>query len=154
MATLNSTVSTSRRKIALVIGNQNYSRPENRLRHSINDVDDLSVALRNIKFQVKTEHDLTNSQMVSAISTFSKTIVDGDLVLFYFSGHGYQINGRNYMMHVDDDLIRTDEDVENYATSVERSLHQLTQKKPSFVTVFILDCCRLHYSKNQNKYQR
>jgi uncharacterized caspase-like protein len=139
------------RKIALVIGNQNYSRPKNRLHHSINDADDLSAALRNIKFHVITKHNLTNSQMVSTISNFSKTIVDGDLVLFYFSGHGYQINGRNYLMHVDDDLIETDEDVENYATSLERSLHQLTQKKPSFVTVLILDCYRLPYSKNKKK---
>jgi uncharacterized caspase-like protein len=151
MATLNSTVSTSRRKIALVIGNQNYSRPENRLRNSINDADDLSVVLRKIKFQVKTEQDLTKSQMVSTISAFSKTIVDGDLVFFYFSGHGYQINGRNYLMHVDDDLIESDEDVENYAISIEHSLHQLIQKNPSFVTVFILDCCRLNYQKTKTK---
>ena len=152
MTTLTSTVLTSRRKIALLIGNQNYRRPENRLRHSINDVDDLSAVLRTIKFHVRTEHDLTNSQMVSAIPNFTKTIVDGDLVLFYFSGHGYQINGRNYLMHVDDDLIETDQDVENYATSVERSLHQLTQKNSSFVTVFILDCCRLDYpKKNKTK---
>lgn len=100
MATLNSTTPMTLRKIALVIGNQNYSRPENRLRHSMNDADDLSAMLRSINFHVKTAYDLTKSQMVSTISSFSEKIVDGDWVLFYFSGHGYQINGRNYFMHV------------------------------------------------------
>jgi uncharacterized caspase-like protein len=89
--------------------------------------------------------------MISAISNFSKTIVDNDLVLFYFSGHGYQINGRNYLLHVDDDLIETNEDVENYAISVEYCLHQLTQKNSSCVTVFILDCCRQHHWINKKK---
>jgi uncharacterized caspase-like protein len=112
------------RKLALVIGNQNYNRSENELRHSINDADDLSAMLRSIKFRIKTAYDLTKPQMVAIISSFSKTIVDGDLVLFYFSGHGYQINGRNYLMHVDDDSIETDEDVENNATSLAWSIHQ------------------------------
>ncbi|CAM4832695.1 unnamed protein product [Rotaria magnacalcarata] len=151
MATLNSTASRSHRKIALIIGNQHYIRSEDRLRHCINDADDLSNVLRNIKFQVKTAHDLTKSQMVSTISAFSETIVDGDLVMFYFSGHGYHINGRTYLAHVDDDLIKSDEDVEDYCTCVERTLHQLRQKSRSFVTVFILDCCRVHYPENKKQ---
>ena len=142
-----------RRKMALLIGNQNYTRSENRLRHPRNDADGLTSMLRNINFHVKKEHDLTNSQMISAISNFSKTIIDGDLVLFYFSGHGYQINGRNYLLHVDDDLIETNEDIENNAIGVEYCLQQLTQNNSSCVTVFILDCCRQHHWINKRKFK-
>ena len=88
MTSFNSTISICRRKLALVIGNENYSRFENRLRHHVNDASDISVALRNIKF------NLTYLQMLSTIKNFSQTIVDDDLVLFYFSGHGYQINDK------------------------------------------------------------
>ncbi|CAF1600101.1 unnamed protein product [Rotaria magnacalcarata] len=87
-----------------------------------------SNVLRIIKFQVKTAYDLTKSQMVFTISAFSETIVDGDLVMFYFSGHGYHINGRTYLARVDDDLIKSDEDVQDYCTCVERIFHQLRQK--------------------------
>lgn len=153
MTTVNSTVSTSRCKKALIIGNQNYSRFENRLHHPVSDANDVSAALRNMKFHVTTEHNLTKSRMVSTISNFSKTIVDGDLVLFYFSGHGYEINGRNYLMHIDDSLIETDKDVENYAICLECCLNQLRQENSSGITIFILDCCRQNHPKNKKKKQ-
>ncbi|CAF4017200.1 unnamed protein product, partial [Rotaria sordida] len=92
MATSN-TGSSSRRKRALVIGNNNYSRSESKLRHCINDANDLTALLEKISFIVTTHHDLTNAQTVKAIRDFQNTIADGDLVMFYFSGHGYQVNG-------------------------------------------------------------
>ncbi|CAF3862573.1 unnamed protein product, partial [Rotaria sp. Silwood1] len=114
MATSNAG-SSFRRKRALVIGNNNYSRPDSKLRHCINDANDLSKLLEKISFKVTTHHDLTNEQMVKAIRDFGNTIVDGDLVMFYFSGHGYQVKDKNYLMPVDDAKIETDEDVEDYA---------------------------------------
>ncbi|CAF1105746.1 unnamed protein product [Adineta steineri] len=108
MATSTSTVLRFQRKVALLIGNQNYCRSEDQLRHTINDVDDISIALRNMKFHVKTEHDLYNSEMICAFSDFSNIIIDGDLILFYFSGHGCEINGRNYLLPIDDELIEND----------------------------------------------
>ncbi|CAF3937117.1 unnamed protein product, partial [Rotaria sp. Silwood1] len=78
MATSNAG-SSFRRKRALVIGNNNYSRPDSKLRHCINDANDLSKLLEKISFKVTTHHDLTNEQMVKAIRDFGNTIVDGDL---------------------------------------------------------------------------
>ncbi|CAF0840423.1 unnamed protein product [Adineta steineri] len=150
MATTHRTI-VPRRKLALIIGNNNYSRPESKLRHCINDANDLSDVLTNIRFHVTTKLDLSNSQMVSTINSFSKTINDGDLVLFYFSGHGYQIKGTNYLMPVDDGQIETEDDVEDFAVPVERTIKRLAEKTPSFVTVFILDCCRLYWPKQSPK---
>ena len=151
MAATNVTLLKFRRKIALVIGNQNYRRPENRLHHSKTDALDISAALRNMKFDVTTACNLTYLEMLSTISNFSKTLIDGDLVLFYFSGHGYQINGKNYLMHVDDHLIDSDEDVENSAISLQYCLDQLGEQCTSAVGIFILDCCRSHYPKTRKK---
>lgn len=141
----------SRRKLALIIGNNNYIRPESKLRHCINDANDLTEVLSNIRFHVTTKLDLTNSQMVAAVNSFSKTINDGDLVLFYFSGHGYQIKGTNYLMPTDDGQIETEDDVEDFAVPVERTIKRLADKTPSYVTICILDCCRLYWPKRSSK---
>lgn len=93
MATSDS-IPLSRRKLALIIGNNNYNRRESQLRHCINDANDLSNLLQAISFNVTTGYNLTNAEMISTLNSFSKTIHDGDLVLFYFSGHGYQVNGK------------------------------------------------------------
>ncbi|CAF3886929.1 unnamed protein product [Rotaria sp. Silwood1] len=42
-------------KRALIIGNNNYSQPESKLRHCINDANDLSKLLSAINFEVTTE---------------------------------------------------------------------------------------------------
>ncbi|CAF3991946.1 unnamed protein product, partial [Rotaria sp. Silwood1] len=144
MATSNAG-SSFRRKRALVIGNNNYSRPDSKLRHCINDANDLSKLLEKISFKVTTHHDLTNEQMVKAIRDFGNTIVDGDLVMFYFSGHGYQVKDKNYLMPVDDAKIETDEDVEDYAFEVDKTLERLANRNQSYVTIFILDCCRQYW---------
>ncbi|CAF1090243.1 unnamed protein product [Adineta steineri] len=145
MATSTSTVLRFQRKVALLIGNQNYCRSEDQLRHTINDVDDISIALRNMKFHVKIEHDLYNSEMICAFSDFSNIIIDGDLILFYFSGHGCEINGKNYLSPIDDELIENDKGIENCAINIECILHQWAKQYPSSIIIFILDCCRLPY---------
>ena len=150
-AMLDGTVSTTRRKMALVIGNQLYYQFENILRHPVNDADDVSTALRNLKFNVRTAHNLTKSQMLATIIKFAEAINDGDLVVFYFSAHGYQINGRNYLMHIDDHLIETNEDIEKHSIRLDYCLHLLTSKNPTFATIFILDCCRQQHPKSNNK---
>ncbi|CAF4037331.1 unnamed protein product [Rotaria sp. Silwood1] len=144
MATSN-TSSSFRRKRALIIGNNNYSRPESKLRHCINDADDLCKLLKTMNFEVTTYHDLTDGQMTEYIRDFQNTIINGDLVIFYFSGHGYQVNGKNYLMPVDDAQIETDEDVEDKAFEVDRTLDRLAKRNPSYVTIFILDCCRQYW---------
>ncbi|CAF3743632.1 unnamed protein product [Rotaria sordida] len=145
MATSTSTVSRFSRKVALLIGNQNYCHIEDRLHHTINDVNDISAVLRNMNFHVEKKHNLNNSEMICAFSNFSGKIIDGDLIVFYFSGHGCEINGRNYLLPIDDDLIETEEDLENYAINIEHILHHLSQNYSSSIIILILDSCRLPY---------
>ena len=149
MATSSSIVSS--KKLALIIGNNDYSRPESKLRHCINDAKDLSDSLKGIGFHVDKKFNLTNQEMVQSLKTFRKSIHDGDLVLFYFSGHGYQVKGHNYLMPVDDDEIESEEDVEENAVSVETTLDRLATSNRSSVTIFILDCCRKYWPKNTPK---
>jgi uncharacterized caspase-like protein len=107
--------------------------------------------LEKIKFKVTIERDLTDEKMVSAIHSFFRTIHDGDLVLFYFSGHGYQVGAENYLMPIDDTKIETEEDVESFGTPVEHTIKRFAKKNPSYVTIFILDCCRVYWPKNIEK---
>ncbi|CAF3902184.1 unnamed protein product [Adineta steineri] len=138
---------SSQRKRALVIGNNNYSRPESKLRHCINDANDFSDLLKSINFNVTVKFDLANVPMVTTIRDFSRSIVDGDLVLFYFSGHGYQVKDKNFLMPIDDQEIETEEDVEDFAVCVETTMNNISKRSPSSVTLFILDCCRTYWPK-------
>jgi uncharacterized caspase-like protein len=147
MATSNLS-SSGRRKLALIIGNDNYARPQNRLNHSTSNARELSNLLRTIGFDVKTASDSDKQQMNTHITNFPKTIGDGNLILIYFSGHGYQVNDKNYLIPVGDAQIESNRDVEDFAIDVEKMLERLVKTNPSYVTILILDCCRSYLLNN------
>jgi hypothetical protein len=147
MASSNQT-SSDCRKLALIIGNDNYARPQNRLNHSISNARELNGLLRTINFDVTMHTDVATDIMVT-IKDFATKIKDGDLILVYFSGHSCQVNGKNYLIPVPGDQIEADIDIEVTANDVERILDRLLEKKP-YVTILILDCCRPYLLKGES----
>jgi len=124
-------------RVALVIGNGAYrSVPE--LENSRNDADDISEQLKRVGFAVIDGRDLDRSAMFAALGRFAQRVRGTDAGLVYYSGHGMQINGQNYLVPVDlklansftpFDLIKLDDVVEalNYTTGVK---------------ILVLDACR------------
>jgi hypothetical protein len=87
-------------RVALVIGNGAYrSVPE--LRNSRNDADDISEQLKRLGFTVVDGRDLDRSGMQAALSRFAQRLKGADAGLVYYSGHGLQINGQNFLIPVD-----------------------------------------------------
>jgi uncharacterized caspase-like protein len=87
-------------RVALVIGNGAYrSVPE--LRNSRNDADDISEQLKRLGFAVIDGRDLDRSAMQTALGRFAQRLRGADAGLVYYSGHGLQINGQNFLVPVD-----------------------------------------------------
>ena len=92
--------SASEQRVALVIGNGGYrSVPE--LRNSRNDADDISEQLKRLGFSVIDGRDLDRSAMQAALGRFAQRLKGSDAGLVYYSGHGLQINGQNFLIPVD-----------------------------------------------------
>src|SRR6266481_770647 len=87
-------------RVALVIGNGGYwSAPE--LRNSRNDADDISVQLKQLGFAVIDGRDLDRSSMQTLLSRFAQRLKGAEAGLVYYSGHGLQMNGQNFLVPVD-----------------------------------------------------
>jgi len=87
-------------RVALVIGNGAYrSVPE--LRNSRNDADDISEQLKRLGFAVIDGRDLDRSAMQAGLGRFAQRLRGSDAGLVYYSGHGLQINGQNFLVPVD-----------------------------------------------------
>ena len=85
-------------RTALVIGNARYATAP--LRNPVNDARSMAGALRGLGFDVTLLEDVSQTQMKRAIDRFGKKLRDGGVGLFYFSGHGMQVGGRNYLIPV------------------------------------------------------
>ena len=100
-------------RAALILGNQAYPGNPNapdatpgkliRLDSVAEDVKLMTSALGNVGFTVESHQDLTAGQMKQALIAFQQKYNGTREVLFYFSGHGAQVAGENYLTGIDSD---------------------------------------------------
>ncbi len=83
---------------ALLIGNAAYAHSP--LRNPVNDATDMATMLRRLGFEVTLIRDADKPTMERAIGDFTRGVPQGSVGLFYFSGHGAQIEGLNYLLPV------------------------------------------------------
>ncbi|CAF4132353.1 unnamed protein product [Rotaria magnacalcarata] len=139
--------STERRKIALVIGNNEYQTK--RLFNCVNDAIDLSKELTSIGFIVTTKINLNYTSMGRAIRDFVASIRSNDIVLFFFAGHNVQLDDQDFITACDEERIA--EVSLNYVPiNAQELLEQMSVRNP-FVIVLLLDCSRDHWLLNQAK---
>ena len=126
-------------KTALVIGNTNYE--VGRLRNPVNDARALSETLDNLGFDVITKYDLDKTGLRSAVREFGNAIKDKDgIAFFYYSGHGLQSEGINYLVPVDADITEEYE-IPEQCVGADHVLRMLNGYKNPF-NIIILDACR------------
>jgi len=129
---------TGESRVALVIGNSRY--PDAPLRNASNDARAMAASLRERGFDVILRENATKPQMESAIIDFGEKLSEGATGLFFFAGHGMQVQGRNFIVPTDAKLT-TEQRVKLEAVDIETVLDQM-QGARSKVNVVILDACR------------
>jgi len=84
------------RRIALVIGNGIYKSSP--LANPVNDANDIAVALQKCGFTVIKRININRPQIRAAVRTFGDQIKRGGVGLFFYAGHGIQVDGENYLV--------------------------------------------------------
>jgi branched-chain amino acid transport system substrate-binding protein len=129
------------RKVALVIGNGAYrTRSVSRLNNPPNDARDVSIALEQIGFNVHTVIDGTHEEMGLALTEFGRDLSRAEVGLFYFAGHGIQVNGSNYLIPVDVDLPNAS--VVPFRTIAADEILAFMEESETTLNMFFLDACR------------
>ena len=130
----------AQQRLALVIGNSNYSKIDY-LNNPINDAEDIAAKLTNLNFSVTLKKDQTHPQMMASIRKFSKSIASGDIALFYYAGHGMQSSdATNYLIPLQAD-INDEADLNYQAINANWILDNLKRASPA-LKIMILDACR------------
>ena len=126
-------------RVALVIGNGNYR--EAPLSGAVNDAIAVGRALRRAGFEVLLATDVDRQAMEVAIASFGETLrQQGGVGLFYYSGHGVQVDGSNYLVPLRASFYRRDDIEEEYLPV--RRLQQLFAESGNGRSILILDACR------------
>jgi formylglycine-generating enzyme required for sulfatase activity len=131
--------SPGERRVALVIGNAayQYTAP---LKNPVNDAQDIARVLTALQFQVILKTDATLDTMADAIFAFGERLKGGGVGLLYYSGHGMQVKGENYLIPIDANITRED-DIKRKTISARDILDTMDEAKSRLNLVF-LDACR------------
>jgi Caspase domain len=86
-------------RTALIVGNAAYSNAP--LKNPVNDANDMAAVLRGAGFEVILKTDADQRGILDGVRSFNSALkAKGGVGLFFFSGHGAQVNGENYLVPV------------------------------------------------------
>lgn len=130
---------SQQKRVALLIGNSDYK--VGRLIRPATDVAELEAALKAINFDdVRVARDLDQNQLRRAIRDFGAMSQGASIALIYYSGHGAQSRGENYLIPIGATIER-DADYDVEAVSANAILRQISDAGPR-AAIVILDACR------------
>lgn len=127
------------RRVALIIGNGAYENV-GPLRNPVNDARSMAQTLSGMGFQVLLRENRNEDQVKQDIREWGRMLDQNSVALFYYSGHGIQVKGENYVVPVDAS-IASEEEVEYGAVNVGLVMAQMERAR-SRVNIVFLDACR------------
>ena len=126
------------RGVALVIGQSDY-RTLAPLPNPQNDAEAIDGLLSDLGFDVTLVRDGDRRRLGRAIEHFVEDAADADVALLYYSGHGIEAGGENFLVPVETDMAALD-DAAASLVAVSPLLDELRRVVP--VTILLLDACR------------
>ena len=126
-------------RVALLIGNAAYQHVPS-LRNPPNDVALVKETLVRAGFDVvDARTNLTRDEMVKALRAFEDRAADVDIAVIYYSGHGIEMGGDNFLVPIDASL-PSDRDVPDQTISLDRIMTAVEGARR--LRLVVLDACR------------
>lgn len=129
----------NQKRVALVVGNADYQYLTP-LRNPVNDAQALARILKERNFEVVLATNQSKSDLDQVVRQFSDKARGADLALYFYSGHGMQMEGSNWMLPVDAREIADKADMNIQANSMNVVFDQLMTRANT--SVILLDACR------------
>jgi len=126
------------KRVALVIGNGAYK--DSPLRNPVNDASDMASKLRKLNFDVTLVKNANQRTLDEQIHAFRNKLPAAEIRLFYYAGHGLQVQGVNYLVPVGIE-VRNENDIKYEAVDVGKVLDSMADAGKG-VNIIVLDACR------------
>ncbi len=130
------------KRVALVVGIGAYRNVE-RLRNPANDAVLIAGTLKELGFTLVgdgPQTDLDKGGLTKAIEAFGRALTGADVALFYYSGHGLQVQGVNWLVPTDANPTRT-QDLDFQMVNADLITRQMDGARTK-LNIVILDACR------------
>lgn len=126
------------KRVALIVGNNSY--PAGELKNAVNDARAMDKALQAANFKTILRENVTRVSLATAVAEFLQQLGPDDTALFFYAGHGVQIENENFLVPVDFQAANSVIEAKFQCFSTAQLLDEL-KKRPKR-SIVILDACR------------
>ncbi len=136
------TPAQAERRLALVVGNDAYQNVT-KLQKAVNDAKGMGETLKELGFEVTIAINTSRRAMNRTLQDFTNSIEPDDIVMFFYAGHGVEIDGENYLLPIDVPDANSDQldFIKSETIRLNTLLANLRQTK-SRLNLVVLDACR------------
>ncbi len=127
-------------RVALLIGNSDYTVSDMALRNPANDVAALAAALTELGFDVTEATNQNAETMHRALDQFGADAKGAEMAVFFYAGHGVQIGGENHLIGTD--FNGSDLDALRRSSLTLDRVRDVISKAGPEVGILLLDACR------------
>lgn len=131
---------SAQRRVALIIGNADYMF-SSKLINTSNDAKSMSETLKLLGFEVMMVENGSYENMKNAIYAFGDRIQEADVSVFFYAGHGLEVDGMNYLVPVDAN-IQSHLDIKQRCIPLSGVLGTMEFANDEGLNMIILDACR------------
>ena len=127
-------------KVALVIGNSQYQNVQDSLKNPVNDAKAIAERFKELGFDTEMLPNANLDTMLEAINRARSKVDTNGTLVFYYAGHGVQLDGKNYLVPVDARMANPDR-VQRETIQVKEVIDKFNDSSAA-VRVLMLDACR------------
>lgn len=129
-------------RLAFVVGNDAY-RNVTSLQKAVNDARAVSRSLQQLGFRVTLGENLAWREYVEKFSLFENSVRPGDVAFLFYSGHGVEIDGANYLIPVDAPKVSPEQQslLKDVSISTDNLIQRL-KARGTRTQIIVLDACR------------
>lgn len=137
------------KRLALVIGNNNYSNGRwIPLKYAVSDANAIANSLENLQFEVVSHNDVTSTNFIDIKEEVLKKLETGyEAFIFYFAGHGTIANASDCLLLCDAEDNVADTLVRNRSIVISDFMKDVNSIGNQ-MNIFIIDACRSYYTSN------
>jgi len=130
------------KRVALVIGNNDY-RNVPKLQKAVNDARTMGDSLKQLGFSVMVAENQTRQAFIQSLQVFDASIEKGDTAFFFYAGHGFEIDGQNFLLPTDvPAAVEGQEDLVRDASILADRIIERLQNRQARTAILVLDACR------------
>jgi TPR repeat protein len=127
---------------AFVVGNDSY-RYVTAVENARNDARAIGEVLTRAGFSVMVVEDADRQTLVEALGRFAQSLDADDDAFVFYAGHGVQVEGRNFLLPVDIEELKSEtETTIEYASIEVNSMLGVLKRTGAQSIILILDACR------------